>query len=76
LREERRRCPDHAGVRHQGRRLLRGRRRHPGPAGGHLPDQPDLELRPVQPGPGVRGFAAGLVHGLDGRPAAVVAVRR
>ena len=35
-----------------------------------VPDQPDLELRPVQPVAGLRRFAAGLVHALHGGDAA------
>ena len=37
-----------------------------------VPDQPDLEPRSVQPGPGVRGVAARLLHGLVGRLRTVV----
>ena len=54
-RGQRRRRPDPAGVRGQGRRVLRRRRSASlGLHGRPLPDQPDLELRAVQPGPHLR----------------------
>ena len=72
-REQRGRRAHHAGVRPQGRRFLRGRRRRAGVAVRAVPDQPGLELRPVLARAGRRRFPAGLVPGLDGRSAAVVA---
>ena len=48
-REERRRRPDPAGVRGQGRRVLRRLRRRHGDDGRAVPDQPDLDFGPYNP---------------------------
>ena len=66
-RGQRRRRAHPAGVRGQGRRVLRRHRRRHRHAGRPVPDQPDLELRAVQPGPRLGGLAARLLHGLDRR---------
>ena len=64
---QRRRLPGPPGVRGEGRRLLLHRVRCHRAHGVVLHDQPDLELRPVRPLPGVRRHPAGLVHRLRGR---------
>ena len=73
-RAQRRRRPHPADVRHQGRRLHRRLDRPHGGDGRPVPDQPDLEPRPVQPGQGLGGLAARLVHGRVRRRGPTVAV--
>ena len=71
-REERGRRPDPAGVRGQGRRVLRRLRRRHGDDGRAVPDQRDLAVRSLQPRAGLGRVAARLLHGLVGRLGAVV----
>src|SRR5918996_869609 len=51
-------------------RALHADERGAGADGRHLPDQPDLDFRPVRSDAGQRALAAGLVHGLARRCAA------
>ena len=67
---QRRRLPGAPGVRGQGRRLLLHRVRCHRAHGVVLHHQPDLELRPLRPLPGVRRNAARLVHRLRRRRSA------
>ena len=69
-RAERRRLPDAAGVRRQGRRVLLHRLRRARADGRPAEHQPGLAVRAVQPVAGHGGLAARLVHGLARRGAA------
>ena len=63
-RRQRRRLPGLPGLHGQGRRLLLHRLRRHHLDGRADADQPAVDVRPVQPGPGHRGQPARLVHGL------------
>ena len=52
------------GLHGQGRRLLHVHLRRDRAAGHLRPDQPDLAVRPLQPGEHLRGLPARLLHGL------------
>ena len=67
---QRRRLPDHAGVRGEGRRLLLHHLRRDHADRVVVPDQPDLDLRALRPLPRLRGNPARLVHRLRRRRAA------